>query len=215
MHGYNEEGYLSGPASALYNDSAKLTSPIQSWTQGIGPDAPNGLKTDNVTTSSVTLNWSAVTGVSSYDVDYKLSSSSSWISAATAIAATSVTISGLLPSNTYYWRVKSNGNSGSSTYTFAQFITPALKGVKFFGNINFGGASTGELPKGNYTLSQLKAYGFVDNWASSVQIPAGWTVIMYINDNFKKTTWTLTSANSNFSLLSPNANEAVTSVKIQ
>lgn len=193
----------------------KLTSPIQSWTQGTAPDAPSALYTSNVTVTSATLNWSAISGAASNSVDYKARSSANWTNADTAITATSINVSGLTPSATYDWRVKSNSNNGSSTYAFAQFTTSALKGVKFFQDVNHGGASTQELPKGNYTLSQLKAYGFIDNWASSVQIPAGWTVIMYSNDNFNKTSWTLTSSNTNFTLLNPNANEVVTSVRIQ
>lgn len=215
LHGYNEENYLSGPAFGLYGDSAKLTSPIQSWTPGTAPDAPGSLYTSNVNSAGATLNWSAVSGAVSYGADFKATSSADWTNAGTAITSTSVNVSGLAPSAAYDWRVKSNSDNGSSTYAFAQFTTPALKGVKFFQDVNYRGASTQELPKGNYTLSQLKAYGFIDNWASSVQIPAGWTVTMYSNDNFKKTSWTLPSANANFSLLNPNANEVVTSVRIQ
>lgn len=88
-------------------------------------------------------------------------------------------------------------------------------GVKFFQHTNYGGTATSSIPKGNYTLSQLQAYGFVNDWASSVTIPAGWTVIMYSNDNFTGTSWTLTSSNANFPGLSPTANDVVTSVKIQ
>lgn len=88
-------------------------------------------------------------------------------------------------------------------------------GVKFFQHINNGGTATSSIPKGNYTLAQLQAYGFVNDWASSVTIPAGWTVIMYSNNNFGGTSWTLTSSNANFTALSPNANDVVSSVRIQ
>jgi hypothetical protein len=88
-------------------------------------------------------------------------------------------------------------------------------GVKFYQHINNGGTATSSIPKGNYTLAQLQAYGFVNDWASSVTIPAGWTVIMYSNNNFGGTSWTLTSSNANFTALSPNANDVVSSVRIQ
>jgi uncharacterized protein YbdZ (MbtH family) len=55
----------------------------------------------------------------------------------------------------------------------------------------------------------------VNDWASSVKIPTGWTVTMYSNDNFAGTSWTLTSNTTNFTTLSPNANDVVSSVKIQ
>jgi uncharacterized protein YbdZ (MbtH family) len=88
-------------------------------------------------------------------------------------------------------------------------------GVTFYQDINYGGTVTSAIPKGTYTLAQLQAYGFVDNWASSAKIPTGWTVTMYSNDNSTGTTWTRTSNTPNFTTLSPNANDVVTSVKIQ
>jgi hypothetical protein len=92
--------------------------------------------------------------------------------------------------------------------------TTPTTGVKFFQNANYAGASTSLLPKGNYTLSQLQALGFVNDWASSVQIPSGWTVICYQHDNFGGTAWTLTANNANFTTIT-GLNDQVSSVKIQ
>jgi len=88
-------------------------------------------------------------------------------------------------------------------------------GVNFYQNANYGGVSTNGIPKGTYTLSQLQNYGFINDWASSVRIPAGWTVTMYNDDNFIGTSWQLTSSNGNFTTISPNANDLVSSIKIQ
>ena len=87
-------------------------------------------------------------------------------------------------------------------------------GVVFYQNTNYGGTATSAIPAGSYTLSQLQAYGFVNDWASSVQIPSGWTVVMYSDDNFSGTSWTLTTNTPNFTTLSPSANDVVTSCKI-
>ncbi|WP_419701112.1 EndoS/ChiA family endoglycosidase [Mucilaginibacter sp. NFX135] len=88
-------------------------------------------------------------------------------------------------------------------------------GVVFYQNSSYGGTAAQKIAKGNYTLAQLQAKGFVNDWASSAQIPSGWTVIMYSNDNFSGTSWTLTANNSWFGALSPSANDVVSSVKIQ
>ena len=88
-------------------------------------------------------------------------------------------------------------------------------GVVFYQNVSDAGTATTAIPKGSYTLTQLQSYGFVKNWASSVTIPAGWKVIMYTSSSFTGTSWTLTASNSNFTLLSPSANDKVNSVKIQ
>ncbi|WP_183563831.1 endo-beta-N-acetylglucosaminidase H [Mucilaginibacter sp. SP1R1] len=99
-------------------------------------------------------------------------------------------------------------NSGTTT-------PPATTGVTFYQDINYGGTVTSAIPKGTYTIAQLQAYGFPDNWASSVKIPSGWTVTMYSNDNFAGTSWVRTANTPNFTTLSPNANDVVTSIKIQ
>lgn len=111
----------------------------------------------------------------------------------------------------------SQGNSAQ----YASAIKNALggggtnPGVVFYQDINFGGTSTQPIPAGNYTLAQLQSYGFIDNWTSSVTIPAGWSITMYTNDNFGGTSWALSSSNADFTQLVPNANDVVTSVKIQ
>jgi hypothetical protein len=93
--------------------------------------------------------------------------------------------------------------------------TGSTTGVNFYQDINYGGTATQAIPKGNYTLAQLQGYGFVNDWASSVKIPTGWTVTLYSNDNFSGTSWTLTANTASFVNLVPNANDVVSSVRIQ
>jgi hypothetical protein len=88
-------------------------------------------------------------------------------------------------------------------------------GVVFFQDIQFGGAASQPLARGDYTLSQLQALGMQNDWASSVRIPSGFTVIMFQHNNFLGTSWTRTSDTPNFLTLSPNANDQVSSVRIQ
>ena len=85
--------------------------------------APAGLASSGVTTTGATVSWTAVSGAVSYDVDYKLNSSSTWINAVTGTTSTSVNISGLTSATLYDWRVRTNCSGGSSTYTTAQFTT--------------------------------------------------------------------------------------------
>jgi hypothetical protein len=88
-------------------------------------NAPTGLSASAITTSGATVNWTAVSGAVSYDVDYKLTSTGTWTNAVTATTATSRAISGLAASTTYDWRVRTNCSSGSSSYAAAQFTTTA------------------------------------------------------------------------------------------
>lgn len=117
LHGTNEATQLSAGTQTLYGEQTVLSTPLQSWSQGTNCDAPIGLLANNLNGTSAKLNWTAV-GTNTYDVDYKLATSSTWINAATATAATSITISGLTTNTEYDWRIRTNC-SVKSTYMFA------------------------------------------------------------------------------------------------
>ncbi len=109
-------------ASSAYTQAQVTTQSIATC------NAPAGLTSSGVTTSAATVSWTAVSGASSYAVDYKTNASATWISAATATTATSVNLSGLTASTLYDWRVRTNCASGSSAYTQAQFTTQTASG---------------------------------------------------------------------------------------
>jgi hypothetical protein len=85
--------------------------------------APTGLAASAITNATATISWSASAGAVSYDVDYKLTSSGTWINAATATTSTSKNLSSLTQGSVYDYRIRANCASGSTTYTSAQFTT--------------------------------------------------------------------------------------------
>jgi hypothetical protein len=92
-------------------------------------NAPAGLAASSITSSSAVVSWTAVTGASTYTVEYKASASGTWTVAGTT-AATSLTLSGLSASTVYDWRVKTNCTNGVvSGYTQSQFTTLASGGT--------------------------------------------------------------------------------------
>jgi hypothetical protein len=95
-------------------------------TSGSSCSAPTGLTSSAITTSGATVSWAAVSGAVSYDVDYKATSSATWINAATATTATSVSLSGLTASTVYDYRVRTNCSAASSAYSAAQFTTGSV-----------------------------------------------------------------------------------------
>jgi hypothetical protein len=86
--------------------------------------APTGLSSTPGSTTA-TVSWAAVTAATSYAVDYKLNSSSTWISFSTAQTGTSANLSGLTASSLYDWRVSATCPSGTTSATAAQFTTTA------------------------------------------------------------------------------------------
>jgi hypothetical protein len=124
-------------------------------------------------------------------------------------------------SSDYYLRLTGDGGrmlKGQLALTATRPTPPIVGnsgGVVFYQDYNYGGAVSQVLPVGNYTLSQLNARGVPNDWASSVRVPAGRTLIMYSDDNFSGTSWTRTSDTPNFGTLSPNANDQVSSCRVQ
>jgi Metallo-peptidase family M12B Reprolysin-like/Secretion system C-terminal sorting domain/Fibronectin type III domain/Bacterial pre-peptidase C-terminal domain len=106
-------------------------------------NAPSGLGTSAITSSSATVSWSAVGGASNYDVDYKLASSGTWINSISGTSSTSRTISGLSASSLYDWRVRTNCTGSSSSYTQAQFTTTAVSTCPGTYDVSTNGSASG------------------------------------------------------------------------
>lgn len=127
---------------------------------------------------------------------------------------------GVACSSDFYLRLVNDGGrmlKGQIPYTASHPTAHTLgtTGVTFYQNTNYGGAASQVLPVGNYTLAQLAARGVPNDWASSVRVPSGRTLIMYSDDNFSGQSWTRTADTPDFVNLSPNANDKVSSCRVQ
>ena len=86
--------------------------------------APDGLSASNIAASTATLNWNSVSGALVYTVQYKPTSSSTWIVATSGTYGLSVNLYSLSANTTYDWRVYTNCSlTEASTYTTSQFST--------------------------------------------------------------------------------------------
>ena len=84
--------------------------------------APTGLTVSNITTTSATTGWTAVTGATSYTLQYKVSTASSY-TAVTGITTNSYGLSGLTASTKYYFEVLTVCSGGSSAYSALDSFT--------------------------------------------------------------------------------------------
>ena len=76
---------------------------------------PSGLNATFVTSSSATLNWTAVSGAVSYNVQYKTTAAATWTSATATTA--SISISGLSSATSYIYQVQAVCGSITGTYS--------------------------------------------------------------------------------------------------
>ncbi|MBS1510555.1 MAG: fibronectin type III domain-containing protein [Bacteroidetes bacterium] len=105
--------------------------------------APTGLTSSAITSSSATVSWTAVSGATSYAVDYKLNASSIWTSATGSTTATSVNLTGLSAASLYDWRVNATCASGTTAYTAAQFTTTAVNTCPGTYDVSTNGSASG------------------------------------------------------------------------
>lgn len=89
---------------------------------------PSSLSATAITSGGATLNWAAVTGASSYNIQYRKTGTTSWTASTSTTNSKSIT--GLLSSSTYEFQVQAicSGTSGSfsSSSTFTTLAaTPA------------------------------------------------------------------------------------------
>ena len=86
---------------------------------------PASLTAASITSSSATLSWAAITGATSYTLQYKVSTATTWTTVS-GITTTSSALTGLTASTIYNYQVSATCASGASAYsTVASFTTIA------------------------------------------------------------------------------------------
>ena len=79
---------------------------------------PTGLRVTSDTDDSVSLSWNAVTDAGAYKVEYRRSSSSSWLHAGYVFSGTTETVDGLNCDTSYYFRVRARGDGSPYSFTY-------------------------------------------------------------------------------------------------
>jgi hypothetical protein len=103
------------------NNSQDVTFTTSSNTSTFCP-SPAQLTNSNITQSAVTLSWTPVTGATSYTVQYKPTTTSTWITTA-AINTSSTSLGGLNSNTSYHWHVKADCSAYSADTTFTTAAT--------------------------------------------------------------------------------------------
>jgi hypothetical protein len=86
---------------------------------------PTGLTTSGITTTNANLSWTAVANATSYAVEYKLNSATTWTVISAAQTTTTASLTGLTTGTAYNWRVRATCAAGVGGYVTANFTTTA------------------------------------------------------------------------------------------
>ena len=89
---------------------------------------PTGLATNNITTTTANLTWTAVANATSYAVEYKLNSAATWTVLNAAQTTTSASLTNLTTGTAYNWRVRATCPTGTGNYATVNFTTTASCG---------------------------------------------------------------------------------------
>lgn len=109
-------GFGPQPGDKIRAQVAAATCLNSSCSGGGGGCAnPTGLAISNITQTTATANWNAVSGATSYSFEYKINSGSTWTVVNTS--STNSNLSGLVSNTLYNTRVKATCSSGASIYS--------------------------------------------------------------------------------------------------
>jgi hypothetical protein len=119
---------------------------------------PTSQSASGITNTQATLNWASVTGASSYSVNYKASSSSTWIS--TTATTTSKVLSSLTAATSYDFRVAAvcSGTTGSFTSASSFTTTGGSTSTSNTVTLGTGTSTTGTAPYGTYFMDHRVQY---------------------------------------------------------
>lgn len=110
------------------NGPSSTTQNFTTAGSGGSCSAPTGLSSSAITATSATVSWGAVGGASAYNLEYKLSTASTW-TPMNNITGTSQNLTGLTASSTYNFRVYAVCSGGvSPVSTTANFTTTSSGG---------------------------------------------------------------------------------------
>ncbi|MBP6334742.1 MAG: fibronectin type III domain-containing protein [Bacteroidia bacterium] len=114
--------------------------------------------TINKTASSATIYWNSISGASSYDVRWKIRTSSASWSTPASVSSTIYTITGLTPSTNYEFQVRANcGSGGTSAYSSSGWFTTIA-----------GSATCSVIPNAaQFTSTNRTSASATLNWAST------------------------------------------------
>jgi hypothetical protein len=119
-----------------------LTDPPNNWDITDGgpnvslPNSPQNLRVSSVTYKSLVLEWDSVQFANSYTVEYKETTSGTWIVKNSSTVALSEPFSNLLSDTSYDFRVAANNLAGSS---WSNIFTTSTNPVPVFYRVNVGG----------------------------------------------------------------------------
>ncbi|MFM7153483.1 MAG: M43 family zinc metalloprotease, partial [Bacteroidota bacterium] len=136
-----------------------------------GCGTPGSLAATNITQTSATLNWGGVSGATSYNLQWKVSTSSTWTTVS-GLTASTYNLAGLSAGTTYNFQVQAVCGSSTSTYSAPASFTTTSGG---------GGGGCADQYEPNNTRNTAKSIPL--NTSFTAQIKTATDVDWYLFGN--------------------------------
>ncbi|HEY5406027.1 MAG TPA: fibronectin type III domain-containing protein [Ginsengibacter sp.] len=178
----------SGSTTSAFTGSTTFT------TTG-GCSTPTGLSSSAITTTTATVGWTAVSGATGYNLQYKVSTAGSFTTISN-LTATSYNLTGLTAATIYQFQVQAICSGGNSAYSSASSFTTssgsitycASKGITTYEYIN-------KVALGSISNTSGNNGGYGDYTALSTNLTAGSTYTITMTPGFASTkyaeSWTV------------------------
>jgi hypothetical protein len=133
---------------------------------GGGCGTPTNL-TSSVSTTSATVSWSSVSGATSYNLQWKLASASTWTTIS-GITTTSRNLTGLIVGTAYNFQVQANCNGTLGSYSAAATFTTALSSCGTPGNLSVSSITATSATLNWNAVSGASSYNLLWKTASAM-----------------------------------------------
>lgn len=178
------------PCNASFDGEVEDYTVIVSTGSGTSCGVPVGLAASGITNTTATLGWSAVSGATSYSLQWKLSSAATWTTVA-GLTTTSYNLTGLTAGAAYQFQVSAVCASGTSAYSSPVSFTTTGGTISYCaskGTTTYEYIKTVALGSINHTVANDGGYG---NYTSlSTPLTAGTAYTINLTAGFASTTYT-------------------------
>ncbi len=141
-------------------------------------NAPTGMTTSNITSSSATFSWTAASGAASYNVRYRVVGNYSWTTSTSS--TTSFNATGLSPNTNYEWQVQTVCSGGSSSFSSSTtFTTSGTSGCNTPAGLNAGNITNSSAVLSWTAVSGALSYNL--QWKKAYS--SSWTTVSGLTTN--------------------------------
>ena len=183
---YYVRSYATNSVGTTYGTAVSFTTTASVPTI---PAAPAGLAASAISTTGMTISWSASSGATSYDLQVR-PSGGSWTTYNST--TTSKVVTGLTANTTYQFQVRANNTAGSSSYSAIVSANTLSQTVSYCAskgsNVTYEWIDLVQLNEINRTSTSDGGYKDMTSLTANVGIGASQTI--YFSAGFKSTSYT-------------------------